>query len=536
MTPSTRAPGIAIALCLVWGVASAWIAVGTLARLEYARTAVEARAVAASLDSALSGGRSPTRDLMSRGRIRAVVQEMEPWLGERATRIGREDRVMVHAAGLERYVSVPVRDAQDWDVVGAVVLRARWLQGTSLPLGIVGVATLLAAWLAGRGVRRSALDQGGQSWYHVIDSAAVLAVGMTTTALVVRQRIDEGLASLPPLTARLRFDPLYLEPPNGQIAATVLLIPMLLAAAGLLMTAWVGSAGRTPAERRTTLAAWGFLAPSALHLLVFTVGPLLFTLFLSVHDWDLLAVARPFVGLGNYRELLADPLFWNALRNTALYSLYVPATMGLALGAALLLNQPLRGVRMLRAIVFIPTVVSYVAIAMVWQWMYHAEYGLLNYLVRLLGGTGVDWLGNPSTALLAIMIVSAWVQLGYQMIIYLAGLQGIPAHLHEAARLDGAGAWQRFRFVTWPLLRPVSLFLFITGVIWSFQVFALVYVMSEGGPLHATDVIVFQIYQQAFEFRRMGYAAAISWVLFALLAGLTFVQWRLLNRRIEHAA
>jgi multiple sugar transport system permease protein len=242
------------------------------------------------------------------------------------------------------------------------------------------------------------------------------------------------------------------------------------------------------------------------------------------------------VGLGNYRELLADPLFWKALRNTALYSLYVPVTMLLALGAALLLNQPLRGVRVLRAIVFIPTVVSYVAIAMVWQWMYHADYGLFNYVIRLLGGTGTDWLGNPSTALIAVMIVSAWVQLGYQMIVYLAGLQGIPGHLIEAARLDGAGAWQRFRYVVWPLLRPVSLFLFITGVIWSFQVFALVYVMTEGGPLHATDVLVYQIYQQAFEFRRMGYASALSWVLFAILAGLTFAQWRLLNRRVEHAA
>ena len=134
------------------------------------------------------------------------------------------------------------------------------------------------------------------------------------------------------------------------------------------------------------------------------------------------------------------------------------------------------------------------------------------------------------------MIVSAWVQVGYQMIVYLAGLQGIPAGLHEAARLDGASPWNRFRYVTLPLLRPVSLYLFITGIIWSFQVFALVYVMTEGGPVHATDVLVYQIYQNAWEFRRMGYASAMSWVLFAILVGLTAVQWRLLNKRVEHAA
>lgn len=523
-------------LCLVWGAATALIATSTLARLEYARAAVEARAVAISLDSNLANGRSPTRDLMARGRIRPVVLQMERWLGDDAQRIANEERAVVHAAGWQRYVSVPVKDAQQWDVIGAVVLRTRWLQSTGWPLMVVGLTTLLAAMLATRGVRRAGADRATSSWFHSVDATAILASGMVGTAFLVRQRIDEALTTFPATTARLRFDPLHLEPPDGQMAAIMLLLPMLAVAAGLVMTTWIASARRTPAERRTTVAAWGFLAPSALHLLVFTLGPLIFTLYLSLHDWDLLEIRRPFIGLGNYQQLLADPLFWKALRNTALYSLYVPVTMLLALGAALLLNQPLRGVRVLRAIVFIPTVVSYVAIAMVWQWMYHAEYGLFNYVIRLLGGTGVDWLGNPSTALIAVMIVSAWVQVGYQMIVYLAGLQGIPGHLLEAARLDGAGAWQRFRFVTWPLLRPVSLFLFITGVIWSFQVFALVYVMTEGGPLHATDVLVYQIYQQAFEFRRMGYASALSWVLFALLAGLTFVQWRLLNRRVDHAA
>jgi multiple sugar transport system permease protein len=173
---------------------------------------------------------------------------------------------------------------------------------------------------------------------------------------------------------------------------------------------------------------------------------------------------------------------------------------------------------------------------MVWQWMYNADYGILNYLARSLGLPGVDWLGNPASALGAVMVVSVWVQVGYQMVVYVAGLQGIPRHLYEAAALDGAGTWERFWRITLPLLRPVSLYLLITGFVWSFQVFTLVYVMTEGGPLRSTDVLVYHIYQQAFEFRRMGLAAAQSWVLFAILLGLTALQWRALNRRVEYAA
>jgi len=308
------------------------------------------------------------------------------------------------------------------------------------------------------------------------------------------------------------------------------------ATAVVLMAAWFSSSRRSLQRRRGSAAAWSFLAPSAFHLAAFTVAPLLFTLYVSLHDWDLLGGSKPFVGLANYREMFADPLFWNALRNTALYSLYVPVTMSLALGAAIVLNRPTRTVRVLRAIVFLPTIVSFTAIAVVWQWMFNVDYGLLNYALRALGLAGVDWLSDPRTALFAVMIVSAWVQLGYQMVIYLAGLQGIPASYYEAATLDGAGSWQRFREITLPLLRPVSVYLFVTGIIWSFQVFTLVYVMTEGGPVHATDVLVYRIYQSAWEFRRMGYASAMSWFLFALLLVLTLAQWKVINRRVEHAA
>jgi ABC-type sugar transport system permease subunit len=309
----------------------------------------------------------------------------------------------------------------------------------------------------------------------------------------------------------------------------------LVTVGAILAAAWMSSTRRGWAERRETWTAWSFLAPSALHLAVFTLGPLLFTVWVSLHNWDLLSAEKPFVGLDNYRDMFADPLFWNALRNTAVYALYVPVTMALSLCAAVLLNRPMRGVRLIRAMVFLPTVVSFAAIAIVWQWMFNADYGLLNFAFRSIGLDPIDWLGNPATALVAVMIVSAWIQLGYQMIIYLAGLQGIPATLYEAATLDGASRWQRFVRITEPLLRPTSVYLFVTGVIWSFQVFTLVYVMTEGGPVHATDVLVYRIYQNAWEFRRMGYASAMSWFLFALLLVLTVAQWRVLNRRVDHA-
>ena len=370
----------------------------------------------------------------------------------------------------------------------------------------------------------------------MIAPVAALAVTMAALAVLVRARIDGAALDFPTLAVRDRFDSLTLPLPNGQVSGLWLALILVLAATLLFVAGWAVSASRRPAARRETLTAWAFLAPSALHLLIFTAGPLLFTLYVSLHDWDLLQVDRPFVGLGNYTELARDPLFWKALGNTFVYALYVPFSMALALGAALVLDQPLKGMKALRALVFLPTVVSYVAIAVVWQWMFNLDYGLLNYLLRALHLPGVDWLGNPNTALLAVMLVSAWVQLGYQMVIFLAGLQGIPAHLHEAATLDGAGPWLRFRHITLPLLRPVTVYLFVTGIIWSFQVFTLVYVMTEGGPVHATDVLVYRIYQNAWEFRRMGYASAMSWVLFAILLILTLLQWRALNKKVDYAA
>ncbi len=441
----------------------------------------------------------------------------------------------MHRSWFKRVVSVPIKDRDQWDIVGAVALQAEPWRGLAIPLAAIALAAVIATLLAFRGLDRLAVNPAASVYAAMIAPAATLSLVMAVVSVTVRQRIDAAASTLPPPSAASRFDALALPLPSPALSGIAMALILVAAAAVLFVTGWAASAARRSVDRRETLTAWGFLAPSALHLLLFTVGPLAFTLYLSFHDWDLLRVDRPFVGLGNYVELAGDPLFWRALLNTALYALYVPVSMALALGAALVLNQPLRGMRALRALVFLPTVVSYVAIAIVWQWIFNVDFGLLNFLARSVHLPGVDWLGNPRTALVAVMIVSAWVQLGYQMVIYLAGLQGIPAHLLEAATLDGARRWARFRHITLPLLRPVTVYLLVTGIIWSFQVFTLVYVMTEGGPVHATDVLVYRIYQNAWEFRRMGYASAMSWVLFAILLGLTLLQWRALNRTVDHA-
>jgi multiple sugar transport system permease protein len=531
-----RAPFVAVAAIALWATLLAWGSLSVGARAEYAVAAFEARTVARAITADSSRRPSPRRRIIAEGPLTRVRIEMQRAFGPRAASRVSEDRVLLHARGFSRAVSIPLKDRDDWEVVGAVVLEAQPLQN-ALPIVIILLATFcITAPLGYRGVRRIA-DDGKLSVYAaMIVPVASLSIGSALVVALMRRNVAIASAALPPPSPLARFDSLALPLPNGQLAGFLLALVLFLTAGALFATGWAASARRHAAQRREILTAWSFLAPSALHLALFTAIPLVFTLFVSLHDWDLLRDDKPFVGLANYISLSRDPLFWRALANTFAYSLYVPVSMALALGAALLLDQPLKGIRVLRAIVFLPTIVSYAAIAIVWQWIFNVDFGLLNTVLRAVHLPGVDWLGNPKTALIAVMIVSAWVQIGYQMVIYLAGLQGIPSYLYEAARLDGAGAWERFRFITLPMLRPVSVYLLVTGVIWSFQVFTLVYVMTEGGPVHATDVLVYQIYQNAWEFRRMGYASAMSWILFAILVVFTILQWRFVNRETEHAA
>jgi ABC-type sugar transport system permease subunit len=322
-------------------------------------------------------------------------------------------------------------------------------------------------------------------------------------------------------------------------AGTALWLPALLALAalgplGALFAAW--STATAPRRRRETVAAWGFLAPSALHLAAFSFAPLLLVLYVSVHRWSPIEPTRAFVALANYGRVFRDPLVWSALGRTLLYALYVPASMTLALGLAVMIGRRGSGAATsaLRVFFLLPYASSVVAIALVWQWMYHPDFGLLNQLLTRAGLGPVHWLGDPKTALAAVMLVSVWIHLGYQLTVFLAGLRAIPQTYLDAARVDGANAWQRFWRVTFPLLAPVTVFVLVTGIIGAFQVLALVMVLTGGGPLGATEVIAYRIYRTAWERQQFGDASALALLLFAVLFGATWAQLKLLDRRVAY--
>ncbi len=290
-----------------------------------------------------------------------------------------------------------------------------------------------------------------------------------------------------------------------------------------------------PRALSRTLAAWGFLAPAGALLLLFTFGPLLYSLWISLHDWHLLDPAHPFTGLENYRSVLGDGAWWAAIRNTAVFTLHVPFAMAVALSLALLTRQSRRAIRWARLALFLPSITSVVAIAVVWKWLLNDGYGLANRALAAVGIAPVAWLSSPDTALVSLMVISVWMVVGYQMVVFQAGLAAIPRDWYDAARVDGASRWQRFRHITLPGLRHTLFFVLVTSVIGSFQVFGLVYVMTEGGPLGATDVAVYHIYREAWEFLRFGDAAAMSWVLFGVVFAATWLHFRLLERRGSHA-
>jgi len=189
----------------------------------------------------------------------------------------------------------------------------------------------------------------------------------------------------------------------------------------------------------------------------------------------------------------------------------------------------------LRALYFLPSVMSFVAIALVWMWIYHPTFGAANYLLSFVGLPPLQWLNDTQTAMLSVVVFTVWLGMGYQMVIFLAGLQGIPEELYDAARIDGAGAWQRFKRITVPMLKPTTFFILITSLIGSFQTFTSIYVMTAGGPVGSTDVIVYHIYKAAWEQLRMGYASAMAWVLFILIMIASWIQFRVVGRNIDYS-
>ncbi|MHB0876260.1 MAG: carbohydrate ABC transporter permease [Anaerolineae bacterium] len=312
------------------------------------------------------------------------------------------------------------------------------------------------------------------------------------------------------------------------------------------MTTEALTAGRrrrrwTSTQRHEIAWAYAFLSPAFFFLIVLLLFPILFAFWISLHDWSLIPRYFPMIGLGNYLEALDDPLTIKSLRNTIVYTIgAVPVGMSVGLLLALIMNQdglPLR--TLFRTVYFIPVVTSWAAVSFVWVWMFEPRWGLVNEFLGLVGVHGPKWLGSPTWALPAIMLVSIWKGLGYNMVIFLAGLQTIPRELHEAAKIDGAGRPQAFWHITLPLLNPTMVFMTVTSVIGSLQVFTPAVIMTTqggeaGGPINSTRVMVYHIYSAAFRANRLGYGAALAFILFALILLVTVVQLRLTQREIEY--
>ncbi|HVZ80371.1 MAG TPA: sugar ABC transporter permease [bacterium] len=288
----------------------------------------------------------------------------------------------------------------------------------------------------------------------------------------------------------------------------------------------------TSGERKEAISAFIFLSPFFLWLVFIMGGPILAAFFLSFCKWDILTPIQ-FVGFDNYKEMFFDTRFWKALYNTAYFTLLsVPIGMVLSILVALLMNQKVKGIGIYRTLFYLPSVVGAgVAVAVLWKWIFNADSGLLNYMISFLTGIPIadcpKWLASEVWSKPALVIMSLW-GVGGGMIIYLAGLQGIPITLYEAAEIDGANRWQQFWTVTLPGLSPVIFFQLIISIVTSFQIFTQVDVMTDGlgGPADSTLVMVLYIYQKAFKYYQMGYASALAWVLFIVIMLASWVQFK----------
>ena len=290
----------------------------------------------------------------------------------------------------------------------------------------------------------------------------------------------------------------------------------------------------TKLSRQQNITGWIFIIPVLIGTIVFSFIPVLFSLVMSFTRWNAMNPPK-FIGLEHFVSILGrDKYYVQAVWNTSVYafgSIFFGLIFGLAL--ALLANLKVTGKSFYRTAYFAPTVTSTIAVGIVWSFIYAPEVGLLNSMLSMIGVKGPDWLGSTKTALLSVIIVQTWFIAGYNMVIYLAGLQGIPESLYESATIDGASHRQQFFHITIPMLSPTTFFLMITSVIASFQVFNLVFVMTAGGPGYATTVYIHYLYV-AFQYSEMGYASAMAWVLFIVIAGITMIQWKMQKRWVHY--
>ncbi|MBU1077282.1 MAG: sugar ABC transporter permease [Spirochaetes bacterium] len=283
------------------------------------------------------------------------------------------------------------------------------------------------------------------------------------------------------------------------------------------------------------LTALGFLTPNITGFMLFTLLPVLASFILAFSQWDILTPPK-FAGFANFIELMKDKLFWKYFLNTLFFMLGIPFSMAVSLSLAMLMNNKLKGIVIFRTIYFLPVVSSMVAVALLWRWIYNPDFGLLNSFLRMVGFRNPpQWLSSTVWAKPAIMLMWIWKGAGYNMLLYLAALQGIPQQLYEASSIDGATSAQRFWHITFPMLSPTNFFIIIMGIIQGFQAFGEIYVMTGGGPAGSTTTIVYYIYNNAFQWFKMGYASAIAWFLFLMIFVATLLQWKYAGSKVEYS-
>jgi multiple sugar transport system permease protein len=285
------------------------------------------------------------------------------------------------------------------------------------------------------------------------------------------------------------------------------------------------------------------LAPSFLFMAVFALTPIVASLFLGFFKWPVFAPPR-FIGLGNFTRMFGfvaeegatranDPKFWQSLVNNAVFLIQIPVHMAWSLGLALLINRRTAVTYIYRSIFFLPVVSAMVAVAVIWRWIYQPSFGLMNTFLRFLGVEGPDWLGNIRWAKPSVMLMNLWKNGGYQMLIYLAALQGVPDSFYEAADIEGASGWQKFWRITFPMISATNFFLLVMGVIWSLQMFPQIFVLTKGGPAGYTTTMVYYIYLKAFEDFQMGYSSAMAMILFLIIISFTLLQWNLRKKWVH---
>ncbi len=293
---------------------------------------------------------------------------------------------------------------------------------------------------------------------------------------------------------------------------------------------------RLSLKTRETLAAYLFLLPFILLFSVFVIRATFYAIQMSFFDWTILKPIKPFIGLANYKELINDDVWWLALRNTLYFSIItVIGTSAVALAAALAINQPkVKGKEFFRVLLYMPSLLSVGVIGLTWVWLLNTQFGIVNYLLSFLGIRPINWLGNANLVIPALSLTTIWWGFGFPMLIFLAGLQGIPEQLYEAARIDGARTGQIFWRITLPLLRPTLLFITVTGFIAHFQVFGQPFIMTRGGPGRASYTVIFYLYEAAWRAFRMGYGSAIAVALAFIIIFFTLLQFRFIGRRVEY--